>query len=282
MAYARTVKRPHRQNMKRILRTAIRAVLLVLLIVVGIFLTMLVVFFAQGYPSAWAKQMWSRWTCQIMGIKIELRGRLPSRAQLLLSNHISFLDVLVLAALQPSFFLSKSEVAKWPLIGWLARKNGTLFITRGQGTEQAVKDIAERLKVGSTIAFFPEATTTDGKKIRRYYPHIMEAAVQANIIAQPVLLAYVVKDETTGGWVCDEDMAYVEDRSMARIIFDMLGNSRTQTIVTVLEPLSPEKYTPKAMAKLAHASTAEAQSLLYQHKYDELAVEKAEIERGRS
>ena len=104
-----------------------------------------------------------RWACRCLGLRIRQHGAPCQDNALLVCNHISWSDIPVLGSLQPIRFLSKAEVSRWPLIGWLARQAGTLFIVRGGGQARKVRrQIADTLSAGETVLVFPEGTTSAG------------------------------------------------------------------------------------------------------------------------
>ncbi|HET8731730.1 MAG TPA: lysophospholipid acyltransferase family protein [Moraxellaceae bacterium] len=134
---------------------------------------------------------WHRRFCQILDIDIRVHGEPEPGHALWVSNHISWLDIPVLGARFPVYFLSKAEIAKWPLVGWLARSAGTLFIQRGSGDAGQVSDqLAAHLREGRNVLFFPEGTTTDGHRLKRFFHKLFGAATVTDIPIQPVLLVY--------------------------------------------------------------------------------------------
>ncbi len=109
-----------------------------------------------------------------------------------MSNHISWLDVAVLGSGARVFFLAKAEIEKWPVLGQLAKGGGTLFIKRGSGDSIRIREqIADFLRKDIPVLFFPEATTTDGKSIKRVHGRILGAAIEAQRPVQVCLICYV-------------------------------------------------------------------------------------------
>lgn len=100
---------------------------------------------------------------------MQIHGTIPREPALWVSNHISWLDVAVLGSGARIFFLAKAEVEKWPILGNLAKGGGTLFIKRGSGDSIRIKEqITAFLKQDIPVLFFPEATTTDGRQVKKY------------------------------------------------------------------------------------------------------------------
>jgi len=138
----------------------------------------------------WARHCF-RWACRCLGLEVHVHGPLPQGNALFASNHISWTDIPVLGSLQPVRFLSKSEVGHWPLIGWLARQGGTLFIRRGGGQARKVRaGIAENLEDGESVLIFPEGTTSAGLTVLPFHGLLIKAAADSGVPVQPVTISY--------------------------------------------------------------------------------------------
>ncbi|RMF12956.1 MAG: 1-acyl-sn-glycerol-3-phosphate acyltransferase [Gammaproteobacteria bacterium] len=139
-----------------------------------------------------AARSWLKGLLRVLDVRVHALGRLPEvESALIVANHISWLDIPVLGASRPLHFLSKIEVRQWPVIGWLAARAGTLFIRRGGGQVQAIRQAIQRqLSRGRTVVIFPEGTTTRGDDVRRFHPRLFQAAVDAGQPVIPVTLHY--------------------------------------------------------------------------------------------
>ena len=139
-------------------------------------------------------QVWAGQMLAVMGIALQVRGTPPvSGPVLLVSNHISWLDILVMHAARHCRFVSKSEVGQWPLLGTLATGSGTLYIERDKRRDamRVVHHMAERLGVGDILAVFPEGTTSDGVHMLPFHANLIQAAVTADAPVQPVGLRFI-------------------------------------------------------------------------------------------
>lgn len=137
-------------------------------------------------------QYFCRRLCDVFNIKLNVHGEVPRDPALWVSNHISWLDVAVLGSGARVFFLAKGEVQKWPLLGTLAKGGGTLFIHRGSGDSIKIREqITGFLKENIPVLFFPEATTTDGKHIKKIHGRLLGAAISAQKPVQVCLICYV-------------------------------------------------------------------------------------------
>lgn len=137
---------------------------------------------------------WSRDMLRIMGVQLEVRGQAPTTGPcLVVANHISWLDILVINAAQPVRFVSKADVLRWPLLGSLVAGAGTLFIERESRRDavRMVQLMAERLQAGDRVAVFPEGTTGDGRGLLPFHPNLLQSAIAADAPIVPVALRYV-------------------------------------------------------------------------------------------
>lgn len=128
---------------------------------------------------------------RVIGLPLTVKGRADGAAGAVVSNHTGWLDILFLSAALPVTFVSKDAVADWPVIGPLARWTGTLFIARDrrQAPQQAER-LAERLRAGGRMLFFPEGTSTDGRRVLRFHAPLfgglLAAAGDTPFRVQPV------------------------------------------------------------------------------------------------
>lgn len=137
-------------------------------------------------------QYFCRQLGEVFNVKVQVHGEIARQPALWVSNHISWLDVAVLGSGARVFFLAKAEVASWPIIGKLARWGGTLFIRRGSGDSALIKEqITEFLKQDTPVLFFPEATTTDGTRVKKVHGKLLASAIEAQKPVQICLIAYV-------------------------------------------------------------------------------------------
>ena len=136
--------------------------------------------------------LWARATLFVLGVQVVSSGPKPKPPFLLASNHLSYLDILVLWSQVDSFFLGKAELARWPVMGPLIKTAGTLFIdrTKKSGVVFAIEKISQKMESGFGVIFFPEGTSSSGGMIRRFRPNIFEAAVLGGFPVHVVTLHY--------------------------------------------------------------------------------------------
>jgi 1-acyl-sn-glycerol-3-phosphate acyltransferase len=137
---------------------------------------------------------------RILGFTVERRGR-PVRGhpRLFVSNHMSYLDIMIIGALVRGSFVAKSEVKAWPLFGWLARLQETVFVARRASHSAGQKDeIAQRLQVGDDLILFPEGTSSNGEHVLPFKSALFAVAsdwgAHHPLHVQPVSIAYTKLD----------------------------------------------------------------------------------------
>ena len=137
-----------------------------------------------------------------LGIRLKITGNPPARG-LVVSNHLSYLEVLVYGAALPCFLVSKAEITRWPFFGPLARAGGTLFVDRNSrsSTVQVSKEIAERLMGTVPVLFFPEGTSTDGQLLPFRAP-LFNPAVVAGVPITAAAVRYVPEDGSPERSLC--------------------------------------------------------------------------------
>ena len=191
-----------------------------------------------GARPAWLPAVvlwWYQRCCRVLGVKVQVAGAIAGRC-LLVCNHISWLDAVVLGAQGHIGFLSKAEVRRWPLIGWMAALVGTLFIARGANqVEEITREISGRIARGGTLAIFPEGTTSDGVGVRRFYPPLFAIAQQPGLGVQPVALSY--RSGTAAG--PDRGIAFVGDQTLIANLWLLLRHPGLTAEVQFLPPIWP-------------------------------------------
>ena len=189
---------------------------------------------------------WHHRLLRILNLRIEVHGEPPAPPALVVANHVSWLDITVLGYLLPTAFLSKAEVRRWPLIGWLAMRMGTLFIRRGSGQSAQIRGaIAERLRHGSMLALFPEGTTSDGRSVRPFFSRLFAAAIEAGAPVAPVALRYRVDGHH------DPVAPYTGDQTLLANLLGLLGRPGSTIEVHFLPLLASANSDSKTLATRA-------------------------------
>ena len=153
------------------------------------------------------KTHWLKIFGTIVNLHVIQEGELPERATLLVSNHISWLDIIVIGQYLPAYFVAKSDILSWPIIGYLSRQGGTIFIRRGD--KKHIKTTTERmiwvLKQNSNIIAFPEGTTTQGGQVLGFHTSLFQPALLTKSDIQPVALLYQGEAKQHAPFIGDDD-----------------------------------------------------------------------------
>ncbi len=197
--------------------------------------------FGQATPEQKSQHIaqWAKDFLRILSVDVRTTGSAVTTGPLLVvANHISWLDILVMLAVQPVRFVSKADVKYWPLIGWLATNVGTLYIERASRRDalRVVHHIAEALReapagtpvhTASIIAVFPEGTTSDGSVVLPFHGNLVQAAISAHAPVQAVALRY--QDPVTGELSLVP--AYIDDDTLIRSVWRLLASPPVQAVV---------------------------------------------------
>ena len=153
-----------------------------------------------------------------LGMRVSASGSLPNSG-LIVSNHLSYLDILFYAAVMPCIFVSKSEVLSWPVFGLLARCGGTIFVRRDRAAsvDEVSSRMREALAAGIPIVLFPEGTSTDGSKVLPFYTALFEPAVQLGAPISSAAIAYTIEDAT------EAHLCYYGDITFFPHLLDTMG-----------------------------------------------------------
>jgi 1-acyl-sn-glycerol-3-phosphate acyltransferase len=196
---------------------------------------------------------WSARMLEMLGIRLQASGAPHVGPVLLVANHVSWLDILAINAVQPVRFVSKADVRHWPFLGWLVACGGTLFIERERKRDalRVVHQIAEALKAGETVAVFPEGTTSDGRGLLPFHANLLQAAIATETPVQPVVLRYSdahASFSDAGG--------YVGDTSLVASLWSAATAERLCVHVTVLLPEGTRHLDRRALSEKLHATIA--------------------------
>jgi 1-acyl-sn-glycerol-3-phosphate acyltransferase len=242
----------------RLIRRLYRILLLLPHVLLGVLITL-----ALGRPDESglprprfrrAILLWYRIFCWIVGLRIHVQGEPTSQTVLSVSNHVSWLDIPVLGAYVPAGFLSKSEVRHWPVIGWLAQRNGTVFIRRGEhgAANQVTDQMADHLKAGGSVHVFPEGTTTRGESVRRFHYRLFSAAQLARCPVQPVGLYYRPRDDGS-----ESPAPFVGNDTLVPHTWRVLAEPHLDVDLVFKPPIPVEDVDRRTLARTAEQGVAE-------------------------
>lgn len=170
-----------------------------------------------------------------LAIELVVIGKAPPPGPaLLVANHLSWLDIVVMLAAQPARFVAKSDIAHWPLVGRLARGGGTLFIQREsrRDAQRVVHHMAESLKAGDRLAVFPEGTTSDGADVLPFHANLFQAAISADVPVVPVALRF--EDAVSGQR--SSAACYVDDDTLHGSLWRTVSAPALRVVLVFGEP----------------------------------------------
>lgn len=197
---------------------------------------------------------WSARLLRVLGVGVDARGTPAPGPVLLVANHVSWLDVLVIDASLPARFVAKADLRRWPLLGTMAARGGTLFIERRHKRDalRVVHRVAEALRAGQRVAVFPEGTTGDGRALLPFHANLVQAAVVTATPLQPVALRYGDAAARVSAAA-----AYVGSLSLARSAWRIACADRLVAHVGYLAPLPTEGGDRRVLAMAAHAAVGD-------------------------
>jgi 1-acyl-sn-glycerol-3-phosphate acyltransferase len=180
--------------------------------------------------AAWLHK-WCKYTLPKVGVSVTSTGPVPDRG-LLVSNHLSYLDIMVYSAITPCVFVSKKEVKSWPVFGALATRAGTVYIDRERTADahRVRNEVADALRGGMLVVVYPEGTSSDGRSVLPFKPALFQAAIEAETEIIPAHLRYSIEDGDPG-----QDIAYWGDMTFFPHLLKLLGKRRIDAHVTFAE-----------------------------------------------
>ncbi len=258
----------------------LRAVLFVLHILAGLGIVLLV-FPLCGWPMRnRINRGWSRVLVAVCGARIVVDGvpvpdplaatgiSAGSPGRLVLSNHVSWIDVFALNAVMPCRFVAKAEIGRWPLLGALVTRSGTLYIERGRRHAVAAMNhiVREHLKAGETVAVFPEGTTTDGRRLLPFHSNLLAPALEVGSPVWPVAIRYAEAGEPT------DAAAFIGDMGLLTSLVKILTARALAIHITVLPAIEVDQHGNRhAVARAARTAIADAMGIEFEDRVEATA-----------
>ena len=246
----------------RPIRAVFRASRLALHLAYG--LTIAIVF--PRFSRALRRRILLRWCSEMLKI-LNIRISISSDTTLLhsgilVTNHISWLDVFVLNAVLPMRFVAKAEVQHWPVIGWFCGRAQTLFIERGRARDAARinKQIVQLLQDGDSLAVFPEGTSTDGTAVGDFHASLLQPAIDAAVLIHPVAIRY----QDAEGAHCTAP-AYIDDISFATSLWNILKCRNLHVQLLATPSLDAAGSDRRTLTRQAYRQINEAVMAMHAH-----------------
>lgn len=208
-------------------------------------------------------QRWSADLLAIFNVRLSAPGRHGMQRGLIVSNHISWLDIFVLNSVVPMRFVAKSEVRRWPAIGWLCARANTLFIERGNARAAARinRQLGALMRQGECLAVFPEGTSTDGAQVAHFHASLLQPAIDAQVPLHPVAIRYENDDGERS-----TAAAYFDDISFGTSLWTLLNTPVLHVHVLPAPALHAAAFERRELAQRAHGSISAALQQAESHK----------------
>jgi len=252
-----------KKTTSRLIRV-IRVTRLLLHVISGIIQSIPYPYFSQPTQHYMMKS-WAAGILKILNIKMHYTGQLPSadtQRVLFVANHVSWLDICLLMAASPTQFVAKSEIRSWPVIGFLCKRVGTLFIERAKrsDTMRINQDISNVLTTGERVCIFPEGATSDGVQIHHFHASLLQSAVNTHAFLYPVAIRYL---DSTGN-LCS-DAAYT-DTSILVSLRKILKQPSLEAVLNFNNAILCEGKNRRELARLCEQVVTSSLSLSPYHK----------------
>jgi 1-acyl-sn-glycerol-3-phosphate acyltransferase len=170
--------------------------------------------------ARWVQQT-ARGILASLGIEYRLEGQPPTRG-LVVCNHLSYIDILVLSAAMPCFFVAKIEIGGWPFFGKAARSGGTIFVDRSSlaSAQSVAEQMTERLMlpIPIPVLLFPEGTSTDGSEVIRFHSRLIDPATSLRVPITTVAIRYAIEDGTE-----ERELCWYGDETFVNHLWKVLG-----------------------------------------------------------
>jgi len=199
-----------------------------------------------------ARGRWLQHACQrflrVFNVCLRTTGPIPTRG-LLVCNHLSYLDILVIGAIRPAAFVAKREVERWPVLGWFARLAGTVFVHREKRSDvtRATAEIKEALETGALVVLFPEGTSSDGDTVLPFKSALLEPATRQDHAVSACFIHYAISDGSVADEVC-----YWRDMTLVPHLMNLLGKRGISAHVS-FTPIQGDYGDRKELARQLHA-----------------------------
>jgi len=192
---------------------------------------------------------------KLLGVTLHCDGRPRPGPLLLVGNHVSWLDILAINAVQPARFVAKADVQSWPLLGWMIACGGTLFIERERKRDamRVLHEVASALQAGDVIAVFPEGTTGDGRTLLPFHANLLQAAITTGTPVQALALRY-----SDAGSEISAAATWVGETTLVQSVWRILTADTLTVTVRVLAPQGTRHLDRRALAHKLREEIAQA------------------------
>lgn len=193
------------------------------------------------------KQKWLQVFSKILSLDIHIEGRAVEDSALIISNHVSWLDIIVLGQHLPGYFVAKNDILAWPVIGYLSKRVGTVFVRRGdkQAIHRTTEQMSWLLKQNSKVFVFPEGTTSEGSTVLPFHSSLLQPGLLTKSAIQPVALRYSGEANAQAPFVGDD--AFIPH------LLKMLKLRNIEVSIKILPALETGKKSRPELCREAHS-----------------------------
>jgi 1-acyl-sn-glycerol-3-phosphate acyltransferase len=186
------------------------------------------------------------------------------------ANHVSWLDIFVINATQPSRFVAKSEIRDWPIAGWLCEAAGTIFVQRAKrsDTSRINREIHDALAQGDAVAIFPEGTTTRGDRLLKFHTALFEPAVANSAIVAPAAIHYRYENGNVA-----EAAIFIGETSFGQSISAIISQRRMIAEITFARAIVASNSTRREVAIAAEEAIATILNVPKPHAHQRFNVD---------
>ena len=204
----------------------------------------------QGHIQRWSKKLLTIFNVNVNQSHLAI----PSNA-VVIANHVSWLDIFVINSVAPCRFVAKADIKSWPLLGWLAERAGTIYISRGSKSDlkRIYQYLLDRVAAGDRVAFFPEGTTAAQGKLKPFHPNLFESAIHANAVIQPIAVRYLDPNAQLHPTV-----DFIDDMTFATSINQILRGSPVTVDLHCLAPIPTDSKHRRELSIISRAAIAQA------------------------
>lgn len=210
-----------------------------------------------GSLSHAAVRWWAGGLLRVFGMRVQRIGTPLPGGTLFVANHISWIDIMALHSQHMMGFIAKSEIRRWPVVGWVTTHAETIFLQRGNGDSLGLvmAEMAQRLRAGRAVAAFPEGGTRDGRELGAFHARIFTAAVDADAPVQPVALCYGARCEAQA------IVAFAPREHFIGNLVRLLGEPSRPVRVCFMQPILPGEHDGRrGIARVARERVLQAMS----------------------
>ncbi|MEC9206221.1 MAG: lysophospholipid acyltransferase family protein [Pseudomonadota bacterium] len=205
---------------------------------------------------------WMRILAFLLGLKIKTKGKKNDACAAFISNHVSYLDIVVLNSMLPINFIAKSEIESWPIIGYLASRSGNLFIKRGDknSSDEMISSIKNHLSSKNKILFFPEGRIGDGISIKKFHSKLLNSIANSRLKIQPLSIRYpsnYPEDLSSDNCLVSPD----DSQTLFSVGIRCLGRWSTIVLVNFEDLIDTSNLDATQIARLSAASVAKSLSI---------------------